>query len=524
MKAFHAVALFALAGCGSTGGMTSLPSPVSAMRPEDRVLLGDFSRVHAIAATFDRVYVAYPTALGIWRPNQQRWEVPRTPPAIQEFQQVRAAAVDPLDQSVWLATETGWLHYRLESDRWDRGTLPGRVTALAVNPLDPARGIWFRTTTGWVVQPSIGPAVPAAPPAGLRMTPTINDAMADLPQLRTLASTILVGPRMQAGQFTAAAPAASNGGWFLGTTNRGLLYLDRTAARAEPLGLGIPGEVVGATIAVGSGVWVATDATYDQPAALTFVDEQLGSSHAITGALAQGLPFDAARRLLAGDRVVWVATDRGAVRVSLDNERVEHFDEGRGLPDNRVIALVQWQASVVAGTMHGLARIGASGEFTRIAPELNEPAASLASRGDTLWVGTTRGLFALLAGTDELRMPEGFRQLVEGRTTVLGVGYRADTLVAMTPERIVWRDPVTGAWTPGPMLATQLGTLTTFHADEYGIWVGGSRGAALIDPVSGVLRLLTAPGDLPDQVTSIANTGRYLWIGTRSGLVRQRLN
>ncbi|MBK6495678.1 MAG: hypothetical protein IPG05_11370 [Gemmatimonadetes bacterium] len=53
-----------VAGCGpAIGGGAGLPSPASPFRPEDRVVLGNFARVNAIATSFDRVFVAFPTAV-----------------------------------------------------------------------------------------------------------------------------------------------------------------------------------------------------------------------------------------------------------------------------------------------------------------------------------------------------------------------------------------------------------------------------------------------------------------------------
>lgn len=513
-----------LAGCGGSTIGTGTPTPMGALRPEDRVLLGDFSRVNAVASSFDRVYVAYPTAIGIWRPNERRWDVPRSPPNPRDLEGVRAAVIDPLDQSAWFATENGWLHYSTGGDRWDRGVLPGRVLQVATNPFDPARGIWFRTTAGWVVQPSIGPATLASPPSTLKLAPTIDDAARDLPQLRAIGPTLLVGPRLQPGQFTGAAPAVSGGGWFLGTTNQGLLYFDRTAGTPTLLGLGIPSELVGAVLAIDGGVWVATDADYRTGAAVTHVSADLGESVSLRGGAAQGLPFDAVRQLVAGERVLWAATDHGLVRLGIDDGRVDRFDEGRGLPDNRVTAIVQHRGRIVAATLRGLSTVDASDALVRLVPSFQDAATALASRGDTVWVGTTRGLFALVDGSNDLRMPEGLRLLAVGRTTILGVGYVADTLVALTTEQLLWRDPASGAWTGGAILSTQVGRLRLMNANEHGLWVGGDRGAALVYPVGGVARLLTAPGDLPAGVTAIGNDGNFLWIGTPAGLVRFRMS
>ncbi|MBA2292773.1 MAG: hypothetical protein H0W15_10010 [Gemmatimonadales bacterium] len=513
-----------LAGCGGSTIGTGTPTPIGSLRPDDQVLLGDFSRVNAVASSFDRVYVAYPTAIGIWRPNERRWDVPRSPPNPRDLEGVRAAVIDPLDQSAWFATDNGWLHYSTGGDRWDRGVLPGRVLQIATNPFDPARGIWFRTTAGWVVQPTIGAATPASPPSTLKLAPTIDDAARDLPQLRALGPTLLVGPRLQPGEFTGAAPAVSGGGWFLGTSNQGLLYFDRTAGAPTPLGLGIPSELVGAVLAIDGGVWVATDADYRTGAAVTHVTSDLGASRSLRGGRSQGMPFDAVRQLVAGERVLWAATDRGLMRLGIDDERVNRFDESRGLPDDRITAIVQHRGRIVAATLRGLSTVDSSDALVRLVPSFQEPATALASRGDTLWVGTNRGLFALVRGSNDLRMPEGLRLLTEGRTTILGVDYVADTLVAMTTDQLLWRDPVSGAWNAGPLLSLQVGRLRVLDASEHGTWVGGDRGAALVYPGAGIARLLTAPGDLPAGVTGIANDGTFLWIGTPAGLVRFRMS
>src|SRR5262249_39248813 len=151
--------------------------------------------------------------------------------------------------------------------------------------------------------------------------------------------------------------------------------------------------------------------------------------------------------------------------------------------------------------------------------DFQEPVYSLLTHGDTLWAGTSRGLFATLVKDSSLRMPEGFHQLPGGIVGILGIGYVADTLVAMTADRLLWRDPRTGAWSPAPQLSGQLGALRAFHATTGGVWVGGARGAGFVRPTSVPLRVILAPLDLPDQVTAIASTSRYLWIGTQSGLV-----
>ncbi|MEO5800875.1 MAG: hypothetical protein ABIZ70_09365 [Gemmatimonadales bacterium] len=513
--------LMLTASCGAGTSVGGVGMPLRPMRPEDRVLLGDFSRVNAIATVFDRVYVVYPTALGLYRTLNRHWEVPRAPSEPRLLGSVFAAVVDGIDQSAWLAIPDGWLHYRAEMDQWERGQIPGRVQNVAVDPADPGRGIWFQSSVGWFVQPRFGGiATQATPPKTLRFPHTVEDAMRDMPQLRSLAPTIALGPRLTPGRILNAAPAADGSGWYLGTSSRGLLYFDRMGARGESFGLGLPSDAVGALAANSDGVWVATDATPEMGASLTWLSADLGRSQSVAGLPATGLPFDAARRLLLAGNTLWVGSDKGVLRVSVADGSLKRYDDNNGLADPRVTSLVLRNGKLVVGTLRGLAEETATGLIQRVAPDFFSAVYALAARGDTVWAATASGTAAFLPGASDLRIPDGLRALSGGNPPTYGVGYVSDTLVAMSADRLLWRDPVSGTWTLGPNLSAQLGRLTMMMADDDGVWVAGTRGAALVRPTVGALRVLQIPGDLPDVVTSIARSDRYLWIGTARGLVR----
>src|SRR3954469_2904359 len=79
-------------------------------RPEDRTIVGDFSRVSAIAASSDRVYIVSPTGLLIWNPQFERWDRAIEPPDRALLARVFTALTDPLDNSLWLARPDGWIH------------------------------------------------------------------------------------------------------------------------------------------------------------------------------------------------------------------------------------------------------------------------------------------------------------------------------------------------------------------------------------------------------------------------------
>ncbi|MES2303869.1 MAG: hypothetical protein V4558_00065 [Gemmatimonadota bacterium] len=518
-------ALLFTVACGAGTSVGGVGVPLRPIRPEDRVLLGDFSRVNAVAAVFDRVYVAYPTSLGIYRSLTHRWEVPRAPAEPRLLNAVFAAIVDGVDQSVWLAIPDGWLHYRAEMDLWERGSIPGRVQNVAIDAADPTRGVWFQSATGWYLQPrGGGVAMAASPPKSLRFPPSLEDAMRDLPQLRSLAPTLAQGPRLTPGRITTVAPAVDGSGWYLGTTTRGLLYFDRMGAQGQSFRVGLPSERVGALATTDDGLWVATDESPDVGAQLTFLCADLSCSKSITGSASFGLGFSAARQLLFASQHIWIGTDRGLLRQALPSGDLKRFDESSGLTDQRVTALVARRGKVVSGGPRGLAAENDAGAMERVAPNFTGMVYALAASGDTVWAATISGLLQYLPGAADLTRPEGLRQIGGGNASTYGVGYVSDTLVAMTADHLLWRDPVSGTWAIGPELSSRLGRLMLMFTDNDGAWVAGDRGVALVRPGVGALSVLEIPVDIPDQVTSIVRRGRYLWIGTPSGLVRYLLD
>src|SRR4051812_45573853 len=140
-------------------------------RPEDRVVIGDFSRITSVATAIDRVYVSSPGAVLIWNPQFRQWQGPYDPPAPGLLAGVFTALVDPLDNSLWLARPDGWVHFQPELQVWDQGLVPEGVQTIAFDASDPTPGLYLRTRRGWLLLPRGGltpspgraPAQPATP-------------------------------------------------------------------------------------------------------------------------------------------------------------------------------------------------------------------------------------------------------------------------------------------------------------------------------------------------------------------------
>lgn len=506
-----------------------LTSPAAAQsftrdwRPEDRTVVGDFTRVTAIAASLDRVFIATPTALLIWNPQFQRWEGSFDPPDLALLSRVFTALVDPLDNSLWLGRPDGWVHYQPDIRLWDQGVVPEGIVAIAFDQADPGAGLYLRTRSGWELLPRGGVTpTPARSPAQPLAAPTVEQAIRSNPTLQANAAAILTDNRLRNVHYTAAARAFDNRGWYMGTSGLGALYLADGAALPERLSFGLPSERAGAVFDWPGGVWVGTNRTPLTDASLTLVARDLDEFRSLPGPSAIGTPFNQIRELVGQGKYLWAATDLGVARVAPADGRFDLVDEGRGLPDSRAYAVASRQGRITVGTAHGLARINDSLRVERIAPSYRDAVYAVFPAGDSVWVGTPAGLLLALPGEGDLVRPAGLTSpSMQG--PVVDFASAADTLVALTRDQMLWRNPKTGQWTLGADLSALLGPLRRFVADGPGFWVAGDRGL-------GYARLGTPPlrplreGDLPGAANDLAVGGDYLWVATERGLVRFGLN
>jgi hypothetical protein len=330
-------------------------------RPEDRTVVGDFSRVTAIATSPDRVFIASPNGLLIWNPQFQRWEGSIEPPDRGLLARVFTALADPLDNSLWLARPDGWVHYQPDIQLWDQGAVPEGIVGIAFDESDPAVGLYVRTRSGWELLPR-GGIVPTPGRAPARpLTPaTVDQAIRSNPTLQANAAAILTDNRLRNVHYTSAARSYDNRGWYLGTSGIGALIMPDGAGLPERLTFGLPSDRVGAVFSWPGGVWAATNRTAATDASFTFVGQELGEFKTVPGPSAMGTPFNQVRELAGQNRSVWAATDQGLGRVDPADGRVELIDESNGLPDSRFYSVFSRQGSFTAGTALGLARVNDS--------------------------------------------------------------------------------------------------------------------------------------------------------------------
>ncbi len=492
-------------------------------RPADRTIIGDFTRITAVAAALDKVYVVSPTSIVVWHPLQQHWEGPFSPPDPAVLSGVFAALVDPLDESLWLARSDGWVHYQPELDIWDHGRTDEPIVTIALDQNDPVAGLYIRTRRGWLVLPRGGIIpMPGQPPARPVTPTTVDEALRSSPTLQANAAQILLDSRLASVRYTAAARAYDNSGWYLGTSGAGLLFLPTGAAIPERRPFGLPSLRVSALMTWPGGVWAATERTPQSDAALTFVRQELSEFRTVRGPPATGSPFTRVLELAGRGRAVFAATDYGLARLEPEHGRFELIDEGRGLPDSRVYSVVSRRGWIVVGTARGLARVGENLEVERPSPEFTDAAYGVFPAGDSIWVATSRGIYLSVPSERNLVRP-GALAGASLQVPVVALTSLGDTVVALTRDRLLWRDPGNGAWTVGPVLSGLLGRLRAAAADGPGFWVAGDRGGGFARLNGPPIRALQE-GDLPGDASDVAVDREYLWVATDGGLVRFRLD
>ena len=492
--------------------------------PDDRLILTDFTRITAVAASRDRVFAVTEDALASYDAAGRRWEGPFAPPRPGALRGVFAALVDPLDGGLWLARPDGYLHFDPGIQLWDEGAVVGLVTAIALDELAPASGLFLRTSTGWYNASRGGPAFPSAAPQKPLSPATVGDAVRSNPAIQATIASLGFAAPMRPARYTSAARAEGfNGlGWYLGTSGAGLVYFPEGAGLPGRLPFGLPSNAVDAVYAGLDGIWAVTERTLTSDPAVTFIGGRLESFQWLTGPRATGLPFAQARRIVGQGSSLWISTESGIVRLTPRTEDVERFDEGRGLPDRRVLDVAQQRGRVVVGTERGIAVWSDSLGFQRLAPEFADAALSVLLMGDTTWVGTRIGLFVAVPEERDLIQPAALSGSLTLQAAILDIAWRGDTLVLLSEHRLLWRDPATGRFAAGPLLGEALGRLHTIVNGSRGLFVAGELGIGFAQLNTPIMRPVVAPGDLPGQVTDIAVDDTYLWIATLRGLVRLR--
>lgn len=495
----------------------------SLWRPDERVLISDFSYVRAIAASPSLVIAATTHGLTIYDRLARAWQLPVTALEGYPVAPVRVALADVVGNAVWFGTAMGWARFDVDIRRWEEGYAAGGVSNLMIDAGDPASGAYVQTGAGWgflargMPAPVLGGPLP---PPGRRVIPLTPEAALRLaPAADALRALLLTDARLRTARFTSAARTPDRSELFFGTSGVGVVRFDPTTTEREPLPFGLLAPRSGALALEENGVWVASLSRVGERSGLSWVATDLSTSKTFQGAGVTGYGFLEGRRLLAAGPFLWLACERGVLKIDPGSERSRLFEARSVLPD-AVLSLAPAPDGVWVGTARGLARISPD-DRVRTIGTLTHPVLSLLVVHDSLWVGTTAGLGLLRRGDDEVGVPPEIAEQPSLRAPILALATVGDVLVVVTVDQFAWRDPATSRWT---LLhaRTDLGAITALAGDPEagGVWIAGTTGVAFWELPRGTFHILRAPDDVPAAVHDIAVDADFVWVATDSGLVR----
>ncbi len=488
-------------------------------RPEERVVLRDYSSVFQVAATNEAVYAATGGGLIVHDIRFNRWLTPLT--ELDGFpggEGVTAMLGDPLDESIWIVAVDELLHYLPRIQLIERIAMPQRIESLFFDASDPFSGLYVSTLNRQWFFVARGSSIPVRvvrlPASGQRLvSSSLARVLRSFPAADAMQATALIEPGRQYRYTSAAADRMGRMAYF-GTNGLGMFRYDAGVARLEPMPFGLLADGVGAIAASNGEVVVGTTPDSRLPTrytpGFTWLTENLEEFRFDRGQGLAGYRFREVRDIARWKDEWWAATDAGVVRVG--GRRSETIDRRGGLPANDTYALAVTTDGLWVGTSRGLAVLREDGTSVQVAQGTFD---ALAHDERTVWVGGPSGVFHVAGDGAGTTRPTGdplLREPIEALAVAQG------RVVVATRDQIVWRDG-DGGWTRETPFG-DLGRITALTADEDGVWVGGQLGVQYFRFATREFVRAAGPGDLPGAVTDLGASRDFLWVGTEGGLVR----
>lgn len=511
----------------------------------EAVVIGDFSEVTGIAVGARTVFVASRSGLAMFDRLFGRWSPPVFLGRLPERSAVLAA--DPAANAVWIGGAGEIIHYDASLDRATRAYLPGTVDAILFDRRDPARGAFVHGGSGWQRVTPAGLATPVGsgdalpPPAARMMAPSLAQLYRDYPTLRAFGSLLVRDVSLRPAPITSGARAPERDELWIGTGGNGVFRVDPTFQQATPVRYGLRGERARSLALAADGVWIASNGSaFSGGAALTFASEDLQSWHWLGSDAIRELRGAAVHDIVVRERTAWIATSRGVVHVTLpDGRGARVWSAMHGLPVDEALTVEATASGAWVGTSRGLAFVAASDSGARTArvDDVSEaalpgvPVRALRRVGGTLWVGTDAGLFTVPLDGDaaptprRAERPSLFGDEVRLRRAVIALASTDSVLFATTADALLevhLRTGMVRLAADAAQLAT-IGTPTSLAANARTVWIGGRRGALVLDRETGARRLIRGLPVAGGIVRDVLLGASHAWLATDEGLVRLRL-
>jgi hypothetical protein len=522
MRRWHPLVALALVACAGGTASEGRASSLSAGRRDEVIAIGAHNEITHVAAGERLVFAATQSGVIIYDALFRAWLPPLTG---DEQRPMRATtlAADPTEDAVWIGTPGRVTYYRPRLDYAVSAAVPGTPEEIFFDREDLGAGAYIRLDNRYIRLPrgnaGVYTGVSEVPPLEQRLrSPTGQDVFRAYPSLESFLPLLTRGDDLEQWPASAATLAPGRSEVWLGTRGNGLLRVDPTFNRAEPLPFGLLDPGVGAMALAADGVWTGGLGTPGDRGGLVFAASDLQRWRWLDGPASRPFAGTRVNALAIRERTAWIGTMRGLLRMDLDDEnRTTRWDAADGLPSDMITSVVVAPAGTWVGTTEGLA-------FVERSPRSVGPRVAvrdLALWGDTLWMASAVGVLAAVTPDSIPRhLAVGDARLTRA-VTAIG---RADSVLGVATETELIEIELNGRQVLPPRAASvgALRRIARLAIDAHTIWLAGEGGVLVVHRASGRSALLAAGLALPAAATSVALARDVAWIGTREGLVRIR--
>lgn len=470
-----------------------------AWRPEERVLIGSFHEVGALARDQRRVYSVVPGAISIYDFSAGRWDLPITlEDGVPSFDPPSAAEFEPVTAELWVGTRSGLIYrYRPMPFRVEvvTGGLGAVQALIALPSLDDY--VYAQTSAGWfrIRRSSFTPQQIGQPPAEIVRAAQARSTLD--PALRAFTARLGVDSRGQRWALRASLPAERPNRFWLGTSGGGLFSFDAITGQADWKWFGTASQGVSALALTSAGLWFGGDgrgaragvtrATPDLQS-WEFDDSQAGAPRVI---------FEFA---LGNDQLV-AATPDGVYA---------HGHSGWRRLNSLAAHSLAVLKSVFAATRTEVVNVSSGRSVLRAAQIQRVRAVR-----DSIWILAERTIFRHLPEDSIWVQSEG----PASAEAFIDVAARGDTTLLLTDRSLYLHDGSRWSGPLGNVHAAGLGRLRSLALRDSSIWIAGERGALRWTPAA--TEVFRVPQDIPaGPVMQVLDLGRYVWFATPAGALR----
>jgi hypothetical protein len=432
-------------------------------RPDERILITSFLNARGIATDHRHVWVATEFGLEIYDIDFKRWLPPLTiEDGYPVMERPGRIAYDQRDRVLWLLTDAQSLYAYSPTMQW-----------------------WERRSTA-------------------ELTPELREKLLRSSEQRDPAWAIVrnfIGRDASARSFpiSAVEPAERNGTFWAATLGNNFSFGDTRNLSSETYTFGSISRGVSALAIDQRGNLYFGGDGQSARNGIARSDSTLQKWQQYESRIAEG-PRNRVHAMAASSSRVYAGASDGLFV----------------LRDERWLRMLDMEVHALAGTtgrmwLGGRGRLGwldDSGSFSPLPEFPLQDVYALATRGDTLWVAASRGLFEYSGNA--LKQPLS--------STAFGVAATDDGVIAVTSRGIISREAEGWLDVPGHASYDAIGRFISISAHGNRVWFGGVNGLAEWNTATNTWRHLRVPDDIPEgPIYDVVYQNGWLWLATPAG-------